>query len=190
MRQPLVPAAGVPERFVGLAWHVMPSNINHSGGTLGQRAFLMVCPEHGLAFAGLANAHLGDRVLASATRWIGARLLKLPQPPETPVIPVDRQTLDACVGVYTGPTRKVEVGRLEDALVLREISLGGFPTRDSPEVPGPPPPVMRCGFYAEDRLMGLDAPYTDLRAEIIRAEDGSVQWLRFGSRIHRHVGTS
>ena len=45
----------------------------------------------------------------------------------------------------------------------------------------------RCGFYAEDRVVGLDPPYTDARAEFIRGKDGSVEWLRFASRIHKHV---
>ncbi|MBV8716855.1 MAG: beta-lactamase family protein [Chloroflexi bacterium] len=187
MRQPLVPSTGLPDRSVGLAWNVAPSNINHSGGTLGQRAFLMVCPDHAIALAGLTNARAGDRVMAAAARWVSANLLKLPKPPETPPIVADDGLLDACVGLYRAPTRNIEIGRLGDALVFREIPLGGFPTKDSPEPPGPPPPPIRVGFYAEGRLVGLDPPYTELRAEILRGDDGSVNWLRFFSRIHKHV---
>jgi CubicO group peptidase (beta-lactamase class C family) len=187
MRQPLVPSTGLPDRSVGLAWNIAPSNINHSGGTFGQRAFLMVCPDHGIALAGLANASAGDRVITSAMRWVGAHLLNLPRPPETPPIVVDDSLLAACAGLYKAPTRNIEVGRLGDALVLREVPLGGFPTKDTPPLPGPASPLIRIGFYAEDRLVGLDPPYTDMRAEVLRCEDGKVNWLRFFSRIHRHA---
>jgi hypothetical protein len=43
------------------------------------------------------------------------------------------------------------------------------------------------GFYANDRLVGLDPPFTDVRAEVIRGENASVKWLRFRSRIHRRT---
>jgi len=184
MREPLVPATGLPERAVGLAWHIGPRNINHSGGTLGQRAFLMVCPDAGLALAALGNARAADQVMWRAVRWVATEILKFPRPPETPLIATDASVLDSCVGVYVGPTRRVEVGRLADALVLREIPLGGFPTRATPPLPGPPPAVVRYGFYAEDRLVGLDPPYTEARAEIVRDAEGSVKWLRYSGRLH------
>jgi len=187
MRQPLVPSTGLPDRAVGLAWHIGPGNINHSGGTLGQRAFLVISPEHRVALATLANAPVGDQVTFRAMRWVGANLLELPPPPGTPTIPTSDVVLNSCAGVYAGPTRRIEVGRLGDALVLREIPLGGFPTKGTPPLPGPPPPIIRFGFYAEDRLVGLDPPYTENRAEVIRGQDGSVKWLRYASRIHRRV---
>ena len=40
---------------------------------------------------------------------------------------------------------------------------------------------------AEDRLVGLDPPFTETRVEIIRANDGTAEWLRFGSRIHKRI---
>jgi CubicO group peptidase (beta-lactamase class C family) len=187
MRQPLVPSTGLPDRAVGLAWNIGPTNINHSGGTLGQRAFLMISPEHCVALATLANAQVGDQVAFRAMRWVGGRLLKLPRPPDTPVIPTSQSVLDSCTGVYGGPTRRIEVGRLEDALVLREIPLGGFPSKGTPPLPGPPPALIRFGFYAEDRLVGLDVPNTDNRAEILRQQDGTVEWLRYFGRLHRRI---
>jgi hypothetical protein len=95
--------------------------------------------------------------------------------------------------VYTAPTRHLEVGRLGDALVIREIPKGGFPVRDAPPLPGPPPPLMRCGFYAEDRLVQLDSAFQDVqdvRMELLRAPDGSVEFLRYGGRLHRHARPS
>jgi hypothetical protein len=190
MRQPLVQATGLPDRCVGLAWHIAPSHISHSGGTLGQRAFLLVSPEHGLALATLANAQAGDPVIWRAVRWVAARLLQLPRPLAMPPILVDSALRDSCVHMYSAPTRDVEVGRLGDALVLREIPKGGFPTRDTPSVPGPRPEPFRCAFYAEDRLVALDPPHTDTRAELLRDPSGAVQWLRFFGRLHRRVSAA
>jgi hypothetical protein len=187
MRQPLVPSTGLPDRAVGLAWNIGPSNISHGGATHGQRGFLMVSLERGITLATLANAPIGDQVTWRAVRYVGAELLKLPAPAPTPEIPVDASTLETCVGLYVAPTRHIEVGRLGEALVLREIPRGGFPKKDSPPLPGPPPPPMRFGFYAKDRLVGLDPPNTEARAEIIRDDDGSVKWLRYFGRLHRHV---
>jgi hypothetical protein len=91
------------------------------------------------------------------------------------------------VGVYRSTLQDVEVGRLCDALVVRAVFKGGFPTRDTPPPSGPPPALMRVGFYAPDRLVGLDAPFRDTRAEVIRGPDGTPAWLRLGGRIHRRA---
>jgi hypothetical protein len=99
---------------------------------------------------------------------------------------VDGDVLDACVGLYQHPLDDVEVGRLGDALVARVIFKGGFPTRDTPP-DEPSGPLVRLGFYAEDRLVGLDPPFVDTRAELLRAPDGSIAWLRWGGRIRRRA---
>ena len=95
--------------------------------------------------------------------------------------------LDGCVGLYRSPLEDVEIGRLGDALVARAISSGGVPTRTTPPPPEWVPSLIRLGFYAEDRLVGLDPPSLETRAELIRGPDGSVAWLRFGGRIHRRI---
>ena len=186
MRQPLVPSTGLPDRAVGLAWNIAPGGINHSGGTYGQRAFLLVCPDKRLALAEFGNSRSADRVMLRVGQWVGERLLGLPRQETPAAFAADADALDGCVGVYEGADR-LEVGRLGDALVVREIDLGGFPTKGTPPPPGPPPPLIRMGFYADDRLVGLDPPFTEVRAEVIRGEDSQVDWLRFRSRIHRRV---
>ncbi|MDQ6671179.1 MAG: beta-lactamase family protein [Chloroflexota bacterium] len=185
MRQPLVPSTGLPERAVGLAWNIGERNIAHGGGTFGQTTYLMICPDHGVALSVLTNAGIGFEVADEAARWVLERFVGVSRP-HTPAVAVAGEVLDACVGVYRGPLDDVEVGRLGETLVARPVFKGGFPTRDTPPPPWPPP-VMRLGFYAEDRLVGLDPPFLETRAELIRGPDGEVAWLRFGGRIHRRV---
>ncbi len=186
MRQPLLRSTGLPDRAVALAWNVIGTNMSHGGGTYGQRAFLSIWPEHKVALAVLTNAPVGEEPVLGAVRWVLEHVIGLPMP-QTPVVAVDQAVLDGCVGLYTAPSGDVEIGRLGDALVGREIDRGGFPTKDSPPTAGPPPPVIRFGFYADDRLVGLDEPFKEIRAELLRAPDGSVAWLRYGGRIHRRV---
>jgi len=69
-----------------------------------------------------------------------------------------------------------------DVLVLERTVKQGFPTKDSP-VPPPPPPA-RFQFFETDRLVRLDGPMKGTTAEFIRKDDGSIGWLRVGSRIH------
>jgi CubicO group peptidase (beta-lactamase class C family) len=185
MRQPLVPATGLPERTVGLAWHIGTNNISHGGGTYGQSTFLLICPDHGGALSVLTNAFVGAEVAGAAVKWFLEHWTGF-TPPQSTAVPVAGDVLDACVGLYRGTTNDVELGRLGDALVARSVSKGGFPTRDTPPLPEPPP-LIRLGFYAEDRLVGLDPGSDDIRAEVLRGPDGAVAWLRFGSRIHRRV---
>jgi hypothetical protein len=59
--------------------------------------------------------------------------------------------------------------------------MGGFPKKDSPA--GPTPPPVRVGFCGEDQLIVLDPPFTDTRIDILRDDAGQIAWLRFGSRI-------
>jgi CubicO group peptidase (beta-lactamase class C family) len=105
----------------------------------------------------------------------------------TPVVPVADDVLDGCVGVYATPLEDVQLGRLGEALVARAISKGGFPKRDTPPPPDTVAPLIRFGFYAEDRLVGLDPPFLQTRAELLRGPDGALAWHRFGGRIHRRI---
>jgi CubicO group peptidase (beta-lactamase class C family) len=186
MHQPLAPATGLPDRAVGLAWNIGQHNISHGGGTYGQTTFLMVCPDHGIALSVLTNAGVGSELTNAAATWVLERMVGVSQP-QTPVVPVSGDVLEACVGVYRTPLEDVQLGRLGEALVARAISKGGFPTRDTPPQPDWVPPLIRFGFYAEDRVVGLDPPFLEARAELIRGPDGGVAWLRFGGRIHRRV---
>ena len=58
----------------------------------------------------------------------------------------------------------------------------GFPTKDAP--PPPPPPPTAVGLCEKDRLLALDGPFKDAKAEVIRKPDGSIGWLRMSGRLH------
>jgi CubicO group peptidase (beta-lactamase class C family) len=186
MHQPLLPSTGLPERKVGLAWNIDANSVSHGGGTYGQSTFLTIFPRHGLALSVLTNAFTGADLTTAAVKWVLERWLGI-SPPQTPVVPAPGDVLDGAAGFYRGTTDDVELGRLGAALVARVIPKGGFPTRDTPPLENVVPPLIRFGYYAPDRLVGLDPPFQDSRAELLRGPDGNVAWLRTGSRIRRRI---
>ena len=95
----------------------------------------------------------GAELVNDASRWVLERFTGVSQA-QTPVVRVSGDVLEQCVGVYRTPVEDVEVGRLGEALVARPIDRGGFPTRSTPPPADATPPLIRLGFYAEDRLVG------------------------------------
>ena len=185
LHRPLVPSTGSPNRMVALAWNVGPHTVQHGGSTNGQAGILFLAPEHGFALSVLTNAIPGAELAGAVAQRAATRWLGIPRT-ETPPIAVAEDVLDECVGLYVHPIADVEIGRLGDALVERVIHKGGFPTRDSPP-PAFVPPLKRRGFYAPDRVVGLDPPFTDERAEFLRDREGRVAFYRMGGRLRRRI---
>lgn len=188
MRSPLVPAASKPTH-VGISWLLTRIGslqvVYHAGGTKGQTALLSLIPERNFALVALTNAGMGgelnEHVIRAAVRlWFGV---------EEP--PLERQRraradLLPYVGHYSGQVSHIELrlgaGDDEGVLVAHETPTRGFPTpRDLPE----PMPPARLAFYADDRVIGLDAPIREARSEFVRDEHGAITWLRFGGRVYR-----
>jgi hypothetical protein len=78
----------------------------------------------------------------------------------------------------------IHLGLLGGRLIGQVIYKMGFPSQDSP--PPPPPPPFTLGICEEDRLIVLDGPNKSDTAEIIRVDDGSIGWLRYG-RLHKRI---
>ena len=96
--------------------------------------------------------------------------------PEREAIDVDA---DEYLGTYTSALFDVELKREDGRLMLAMTGKGGFPKKDSPPMPSPPP--VTVAFYAPDRLFVTEGPPGE--AEFLRAPDGSIAWFRVGGRI-------
>lgn len=169
----------------GLAWAVDEIDgtrqLSHGGGTAGQASLLVLIPEHDFAIAILTNANLGGFVTRAVSRWALKEYLGLDTPQPTPVeTPAD--TLAAYVGRYVRPYADIELSIQDGKLMAQMTPKVGFPTKDSPPLPTPPP--MSLGLCEPDRLLVLDGPYKDARVDIIRKPDGSIGWLRASGRVH------
>ena len=171
---------------MALTWHLTDEGgvrqVAHGGGTLGQISMLVLVPEHDLGLSILTNSGGGGLLTRDAVRWVLREYLDAVVSDPEPVV-IDADELRAYVGTYSRPFMDV-VLRLDDdgqRLVGKAIQKRGFPERDSPVGP---PMTATLAPYAPDRFVITDGPRQGSRVEIIRNEDGSIGWLRIGSRIH------
>ena len=163
---------------VGITWAISERSgvrtVGHSGGTNGQIALFFFAPEHEFACAVLTNHQRGgevaDAARAAALHAIGGK--------ESPREAIDVDAADY-LGNYTSPLFDVELKQEKDRLVLAMTGKGGFPKKDSPPMPSPPP--VTVAFYAPDRVFITEGPSGE--AEFLRAPDGTIAWFRVGGRI-------
>ena len=171
----------------GLTWSVDDTHgtrlVSHSGGTNGQGAQLLMAPEDQFALAIFTNSDNGEIVVDEVTHHALKTYLGIkpaaPEPQE-----VAEEELAPLVGTYTRPFADIHVGLLGGRLIAQLIYKRGFPAKDSPPSPSPPPFTL-C-LIEEDRLMILDGPMKFGKADIIRNPDGTIGWVRTG-RLHRKV---
>ncbi len=163
---------------VGITWAISDRTgariVGHGGGTNGQISIFLIAPEHDFAFTVLTNHQRGNEV-AFAGRIVALQAIGAREPEHQPM-DVDA---DEYLGTYSSALFDVELKREDGRLVLATTNKGGFPEKDSPPQPSPPPVTM--SFYAPDRLFVTDGPPGE--AEFLRAPNGSIAWFRVGGRI-------
>ena len=163
---------------VGITWSISERTgarlVGHGGGTNGQISLFFFAPEHDFAFAVVTNHQRGNEVSfaarSAALEAIGAH------EPERSVVELDA---DEYLGTYSSSLMDVELKRGDDALSLVVTPKGGFPKRDSPAQPAPPPQPV--AFYERDRLFATGGAPGE--AEFLRNADGSIAWFRVGGRV-------
>ena len=173
----------------GLTWSVDETasvrRISHGGGTAGQISLLTLVPERGFAVAVLSNADRGSVLTRDVTERALKEVLDVKIERPAPIESTE-EDLAQYVGAYRRPFADLELGMLGERLIGQISYKQSFPTQDSP-LPPPTPPfsLARC---EEDRLLVMDGPYADTTADVIRNEDGTIGWIRFGGRIHVREG--
>jgi CubicO group peptidase (beta-lactamase class C family) len=170
----------------GLTWSLKSVNgtkiVGHGGGTVGQVSLLALVPEHDFAIAVFTNANSGGLITDDVANWVLREYLGLErQNPEA--IQATEDELAQYTGFYSRPFLDVELGILGGRLIGAVSYKGGFPSRDVP--PPPPPPPVSLGLCDKDRLIVLDGMMKNATADVVRAPDSSIGWLRFSGRIHR-----
>jgi CubicO group peptidase (beta-lactamase class C family) len=172
-------AAGSIFEAVGLTWAISERTglrtLGHGGGTNGQIALFFFVPERDFAFTSLTNHQRGGEVNVAARR--AALAVLGASDPERTTIDVDA---DEFLGRYTSPLIEVELRRENGTMMLELTNKGGFPKKDSPPQPSPPPAPV--AFYEADRLYVTEGAFASSEAEFLRDADGRIAWFRFGGR--------
>ncbi|MHB8647613.1 MAG: serine hydrolase domain-containing protein [Thermomicrobiales bacterium] len=173
---------------MGLTWMLESVGgvytVRHGGGTVGQQTTFVMVPSRNFALTVLTNASRGGELHSEATKWMLKRYLGL-ENPEPVIRDATADQLAPYAGRYIAAMSDIELTVREGGLMVQLIPKGGFPNKEQ-AAPEPPPPV-RAALSGEHTLVGLDEPMKGTRGEFLRAPDGSIAWLRLGSRAHRRV---
>ena len=173
---------------MGITWFIRHAEdltaYAHGGATHGQQAYFFYIPEKDFALAILTNSDDGGIIAGQTFGWaldlyFGIKL-KPPKPMEASAVELRELT-----GRYKIGTECFDIKVKGKYLMYHHIPLGGFPTPDTP--PGPAMPPMRFAFYKHDNLVGLDEPYNGALADIIRDDQGRVEYFRVGGRAHLKI---
>ena len=184
MQTPSVAAAN--GEFLGIAWFLKDLNgvtlVRHGGGTLGQLSSFVMVPARRFATVVLTNADRGDELHSAVVKQALQAFLGVSDPDPAPIEASEAQ-LAEYVGHYEAPMSRLELSLRHGTLYLQQTPKGGFPTKDSPAPPAPPPTqIALCG---PDQLVALDEPFKGKRGEILRDAGQAVAWLRIGGRVHK-----
>ena len=151
---------------------------------MGQISLFTLVPDHDFAMLVVTNSGAGSQITQKVTNLALDHYLGLETPELAPVkVPEDR--LMELAGQYTATLTLADVTMRNGKLYISRRSLGGFPTRDTPPSSPEPSPPVHYAFYADDHIVGTEEPNMGDLGQVLRNRDGSVAWLRIGTRIHR-----
>lgn len=173
---------------MGLTWMLEDvggvRTVRHGGGTVGQQTTFVFVPSRNFVLAVLTNADRGSELHGEATKWMLKKYLGL-EDPEPAILDATTEQLAPYAGRYTAAMADIELTVRDGGFLLQRIPKGGFPNKEQPAPPLPPP--VRAALYGENLLIGLDEPMQGTRGEFLCDADGSIAWLRLGSRAHRRM---
>jgi CubicO group peptidase (beta-lactamase class C family) len=185
MRLMQTPAPATCEYDIGLAWRIRDigsvRRVFHGGFTYGQLSFFTLVPQRKFGFALATNSMNGALFARDLVRDLVAKFLGNEEP-EPEEITVDRSRMLEYCGYYSAASGDLELSLEVGRLKVQPRPKGGFPTRETP--PGPTPPPFRVGFVGSDRVAMVDPPMKEAQGEFLRGADGTIAWLRWGGRIH------
>lgn len=187
MQTPTAPAAN--GEFSGISWFIKDVAggriVRHGGATLGQLSAFVMVPARRFAITVLTNADRGDELNRALVKLALELFPGLAEPDPAPLETPDAQ-LAEYAGSYESMASRLELAVESGRLRVQLTPKGGFPTKDSPPEPAPPPVLAAlCG---PDQLIVLDEPLAGARGEFLRDAAGRIVWLRIGGRVHARQG--
>ena len=182
-------AAAADGDQVGVTWFIHDVDgariVRHGGATNGQLSAFAMVPARRFAITVLTNAQRGGE-LHQAIVKLALKLFLGVEERDPPPIELPEERLREYAGRYDSALQGCELTIRGGELICQIVPKGGFPTRDTPARPAPPP--VRAAPCAGERFVALDEPYKGVRGEFLRDADGRVAWLRIGGRVHRREG--
>jgi len=188
MQSPLAPA-GPSVDALGVSWMLRDVAgtrlVQHGGTTNGQLSAFVMAPARGFAITVLTNADRGGQLHHDITTWALRHYLGVVEP-EPARLDAPADSLAAFAGRYSARGSDLDLTLDDEGLILHVTPRGGFPRKDSPARPAPPP--MRVAVIGEDRVVVVEEPFQGQQAEFLRRPDGGIAWLRLGLRAYARQG--
>ncbi|MCB0035071.1 MAG: beta-lactamase family protein [Anaerolineales bacterium] len=175
---------------VAYSWFVRQEDgrttYSHGGATVEQYSTFKIVPAHDFALVLFTNSTNGRIFNREVEQFVLQEFCQLEQkqPPAINLSPAQQQAL---IGRYTRPLADFEWSLVEGELLGQVSFKQGFPTENDP--PRPPTPLFRCTFFTPDSFVASDGPLRGTAGQIVRREDGSIGWVRFGMRLHQAPST-
>lgn len=170
-----------PFRTWGLGWSRNDVGgllgIEHGGATNGFRAKLLLLPERNAAIALLTNHENGGAAMAAVTKvWLREVLgvSGIPRPSGA----VDAAVLDARAGTYSQGLADLVLTRAGDGFDVTQVTHNAWNDESKEGKP------FHLRALSDDVLVAEGGLSDGGAADFIRADDGSVRFLRFGGRLH------
>ncbi|MCB0113512.1 MAG: beta-lactamase family protein [Caldilineaceae bacterium] len=180
--------AGSGTKATGIAWMINEAGglktIGHGGATRGQMANLLIVPERDFAVIVLTNSSLGSSTYRDVTQGALSHFLGI-ESSEPSVQSLDAESLAQYAGRYEAKLNHVVLNVDCDGLRAQLIPQGGFPKKDTPAPPSPPP--LSLAFYGADKVIVTDGAGKGSKGEFLRGQGDEIVWFRFGGRVHRRV---
>ena len=184
-----VASAGSGAGAVGVTWMIKPvggvGTARHSGGTNGQISIFILVPERQFALTIVTNADRGGELCQEVAAWALDHYCGMAEAPFA-AREMTAEGLAPYAGTYRSALNDSTITIADGQLVIQSIPKGGFPKRDTP--PGPTPPPTRLDLGPDDTIIALDVPFKGTRGEFLRGDDGAIEWVRIGSRIAKREG--
>ncbi len=183
MQTPTAPA-GNGIAALGITWMLRDVGdlrvVQHGGATNCQISAFQMAPARRFAITVLTNADKGGELNRNVTNWALQHYLGV-EDPKREAAEVSADALSEFVGKYTKLGTDVEIAIKDGGLQGQIIPKGGFPTKDTPAPPTPPPfPV---GFIDRSNLVVTDGPMRDMAIDVLRGPDERITFLRVGYRV-------
>jgi CubicO group peptidase (beta-lactamase class C family) len=154
--------------------------VQHGGATNGQMSAFQMVPARRFAITVLTNADKGGELHRNVANWALKHYLGLEEAKREPT-DISAAALSEFTGRYTALGSDLEVSIKDGTLRGQIIPKGGFPTKDTPAPPTPPP--FSLGYCDRALLVATDGPLKDMTVDVLRGPDNQITFLRVGYRV-------
>lgn len=169
MQSPQVAVGASLAEEMGITWLLRSASdvrvVAHGGTTNGQLSAFLFVPSRHFAITVLTNADKGGALHDEVTTWALGHFLGIARSKAEPLA-CDLDQLQPYLGRYTSSDTTVELSIHDRGLVV-QITIQNHALREA-DTPPPEIPPMRAALVAPDRLLILDAPMKESRAEFLR----------------------